>query len=232
MNSKFLLLVLFLAFSLTIFGQNDTLDNTVYPIPDSFINNININPPNTIDFDEAFLYKTQVQTQKLLKNLFLGGFIFMTLVVIFLFYVNQTKIKQVLGLLKIQEREIKIRRFEVEKLSSILNNTMDAVVIIDKDQKLLWNNSSFLSVYGYTNEELKTNKVDFFYFENEEISSLIEKCKKEIKPIEFTFEHKNKENLKINIQRRIIPITDQHSDDVNYAIIDTDYTALKLATKK
>lgn len=232
MKFKFLLIGLFWALSGTLYAQTDTTENFSYPIPDSFIQNTTIDYPNSSDFDDVFLYESQLQAQKLLKNLFLGGFIFMTLVVIFLFYINQTKIKQVVSLLKVQEREIKIRRFEVEKLSTIINNTIDAIVIISKSGELLWNNSSFLQLYDYTEETIKDEKIDFFENDNSEIQTLIDKCKNEIKPVQFTFDIKNKKNNDVYIHRRIIPITDSQNEDINYAIIDTDYTALKLATKK
>ena len=232
MKNKITLTIVLLIVSTTIFGQTDTA-NTAFPIPDSIIDNSIVdNYGDMTDFDDVFLYKTQIQSQKLLKNLFLGGFIFMTLIVIFLFYVNHTKIKQVVKLIKIQEREIYVKKFEVEKLSSILNNTMDGIVIIDKKNKILWNNNGYLSLYNYEKDELEAARINFLLSENEEIQKLIDNCIKEKKPIQFTFDVKNKNNDTIYIQRRIIPISDQDKKIENFAIIDTDYTALKLATKK
>ncbi len=231
MKYQFLILILFYLIPLSVFSQKDSNKSFVYPIPTDSLNNLSYDYlPEDNSFDEIFMYKTQIQTQKMMKNLFLAGFIFMTIVVIFLFYFNNTKIKQVFAMIKIQERELFIKKFEVDKLSTIINNTMDGIVILNKEQSILWNNLSFLQLYKYTEEDLKNKKINFFDFEDEEIKQLIVKCKNDNKPIQFTFEHKLGENT-FHIQRRIIPLVDNNTNDVNYVIIDTDYTALKMALK-
>ncbi len=226
MKYRLIIFSLFLIIPVISFSQNDTTEQN-YSIPDSIIENqTNIND-NTIN--ESFLLKSKLESQKLLKNLFLAGFIFMSLVVIFLFYINNVKIKQVLKMVKKQERQMELKNFEIEKLSIILNNTIDAIVIIDAKNNILWNNTSFLNLYGYTQEEIKDKKIDFFNSENTDIQELIDKVKENQKPVQFTFDFKNKENQTIFIQRRIIPMTNSKEKIQNYAVIDTDYTALKLA---
>lgn len=233
MKIKIILTSILLVISLSVIGQNDTSSSTSFPLPDSVIDNSNIDDYQmSTDFDEVFLYKTEIQSQKLLKNLFLSGFIFMSLVVIFLFYMNNSKIKKVVELVKIQEREINLKKFEVEKLSTILNNTVDGLTIIDNKNKILWNNKSFLLLYGYEKNEVETLNIKFLSSENEEIQKLIDKCISEKTPVQFTFDFKNKNNDTIYIQRRIIPISDDKNEIENFAIIDTDYTALKLAVNK
>ncbi|MEA3450330.1 MAG: PAS domain-containing protein [Bacteroidota bacterium] len=228
---KKVLFTSFLIFlSINIFSQNpDSIDNNSYPIPDSLVQNSSIPNDFTQDLTNEFVFETKLQSQKLQKNLFLAGFIFMSLVVVFLFYINNTKIKQVLEMVKIHERQLEIKNFEVEKLIIILNNTIDGIAIIDDQNNILWNNSSLLELYGYTDEDIRNKTIDFLSSENSDIEALIEKTKKNKKPVQFTFEFKNKNNNIIHIQRRIIPITDQKNEIDNFAIIDTDYTALKLA---
>jgi len=227
---KILFTSFILLLSITIFSQNiDSNVNNSYPIPDSLVQNSSIQNDITQELTEDFIFDTKLQAQKLQKNLFLAGFIFMSLVVVFLFYVNNTKIKQVLEMVKIHERQLDIKNFEVEKLSIILNNTIDGIAIIDDQNNILWNNSSLLELYGYTDEDIINKSIDFLSSEKSEINELIEKSKKDKKPVQFTFEFKNKNDNTIYIQRRIIPITDQKNNIDNFAIIDTDYTALKLA---
>lgn len=228
MKHKFLLIILFSFIFSKSFSQNDS-SNTIFSIPDSIAN-------KSIDYDEnlndLFAYETQIQTQKLLKNLFLIGFIFMTIIVIFLFYINNTKIKQVVRLVKKQEYDIVLKKFEVEKLSIILNNTVDAIVIIDDINNILWNNQSFYELYEISKEEVINKNIDFFSNEDNKIQELLDKTKIEKKPIQYTFSFKSKNDRIIYIQRRILPITDSKSEIKNFAIIDTDYTALKIAFDK
>ncbi|MBN2664439.1 MAG: PAS domain-containing protein [Bacteroidales bacterium] len=224
----FLLLLIFSA--LNFFGQTDSLDiDQIYSIPDTLTDNLYDTDLSDMFYNDNFLIQTQLQSQKLLKNLFLIGFIFMTFVVIFLFYINNVKIKEVLAMVKIQERQIDLKKFEIEKMSVILNNTIDAICIIDTQNKILWNNSSFISLYGYEKEELENKKIDFFTSENTNIQELLENAKNNKKPVQFTFDFKNKLEQTIFVQRRIIPISNQDNSTENFAIIDTDYTALKIA---
>lgn len=226
MKFRLIIFSLFLIIPVISFSQNDTTKQN-YSIPDSIIENQTDINDNTIN--ESFLLKSKLESQKLLKNLFLAGFIFMSLVVIFLFYINNVKIKQVLKMVKKQERQMELKNFEIEKLSIILNNTIDAIVIIDAKNNILWNNTSFLNLYGYAQEEIKDKKIDFFNSENTDIQELIDKVKENQKPVQFTFDFKNKEKQTIFIQRRIIPMTNSKEKIQNFAVIDTDYTALKLA---
>ncbi len=179
--------------------------------------------------DQVFLLQTEVQTQKFLKTIFLLGFIFMTIVVIILFVVYYTKIRQIIKLIDIQEREIKIRQFEVEKLSIILNNTMDAASITDKTGKVIWANRSFERIFGF-NPDMK--EYNIFDTDDPEIQKLHEQCRKEHKPVQYTKEIITDKGERKWIQRRIIPLVNDKNEILNFAVIDTDYTALKLATEK
>lgn len=224
-----LIIFLFIIISTNIFAQKDTIKDNTYPIPDSLVQNSANNNTLTPQINDNFIFDTQLQTQKLQKNLFLAGFIFMTFVVIFLFYVNNTKIKQVLEMVKVQERQMEIKGFEIEKLSVILNNTIDGIAIIDDHNNILWNNTSLLELYGYSDDDIRNKTIDFLSSKNEDIQVLINKTKEQKKPVQFTFEFINKAGNTIYIQRRIIPLTDQKNNIDNFAVIDTDYTALKLA---
>ena len=238
MKKNYLLLfsILFL-FSIGIYAQpNDSIDTV--PISETEINqNSQINfdyDENNLDMKSAFYYKTKLHTQKLLKNLFLIGFIFMLLVVGFIFYIYYSKTKEVLKLVKIQEKEIELRQFEVKKLGIILNNTEDSSLIADKNGEIIWANSSFKNIFGSTFEELKKqNKANIFETTNPDIKALHEKCIKLLKPVQYSTETIDNKNNQVWFQRRIIPLIDEEKKEIiNFAVIDTDFTALKLAMKK
>ncbi len=179
--------------------------------------------------DQIFILQTELQTQKFLKLIFLLGFIFMTLIVIMLFVIYFVKIRQIVKLIQIQDRELKLRDFEVEKLSIILNNTMDAASITDKSGKIIWANKSFERIFG-VNPEMQ--EINVFETNDPDIKKLIQQCRTQHRPVQFTKEMTTEKGEKKWIQRRIIPLVNDKNEILNFAVIDTDYTALKLATEK
>ena len=227
-----LLIVLFFVFgSNVIFSQ--TKDSINYTIPDSVLtqNSIPIdNQLNNFTFDQKINYQTEIQTQKLLKILFLSGFIFMSLIVILLIYINNVKIKQILAMIKVQESQLDVKNFETEKLSIILNNTADGVAIIDEQNNILWCNRAFNQLFGYSEQELANKPIDFFTSNDATIQEMLQKSKLELTPVQFAFSVKNNDGIDLFIQRRIIPIADTNNNIRNYAVIDTDFTALKIAS--
>ncbi len=190
---------------------------------------IDISALQQSSMQQVFTLQTELQTQKFLKSIFLLGFIFMTVIVILLFAIYYIKIRQILKLIDIQEKEMKLRQFEVEKLSVIINNTMDAAAITDKKGKVLWANKSFERIYGVNPEMTEINLLET---KDPDIEKLIEKCRKEHRPVQFTKEMITEKGERKWIQRRIIPLVNDKNEILNFAVIDTDYTALKLASEK
>lgn len=223
--------ILIFVFS-TNLNFSQTKDSLNYAIPDSILKNTSIsydNKANNFSFDQKLNYQTEIQTQKLLKILFLSGFIFMSLIVIFLIYINNVKIKQILQMIKVQKSQLDVKNFETEKLSIILNNTVDGVAIIDEQNNILWCNRAFNQLFGYSEQELASKPIDFFSSNDQQINQMLQKSKMELTPVQFAFSVKNKDGLDLFIQRRVIPIVDANNIR-NFAIIDTDFTALKIAS--
>ncbi len=230
------LLSLIIAFTLSITGLSaqkpaDTLaaDSAIkgYGLDQDSL--VDINALKQSSLDETFMLKTELQTQKFLKNIFLVAFIFMTFMLILLFFIAYTKLKQIIKILKDSEREIQIRQLQIDKLSLILNNTSDAVSIADENGKIIWANKSFEKIFGFNPEEKETN---IFETKDPNIKSMLDKCKKEKIPVQFTAQMTNEKGEKIWIQRKIIPFVNEKQEILNFTVIDTDYTALKLATEK
>lgn len=229
---KNILAFILIVISLMSYAQKDSITNIIQNnnnYLDSQINQVSTPANNTPNFDSIIEYQSEIQTQKLLKNLFIIGFVFMSLLSIFLFYINNVKIKQILNMVKIQERQIDIKNFEVEKLSVILHQTNDGISIIDQNSNINWFNNSFLRIFGYSEQKIENEKIDFFHSEDADIQKLLDKVKIEKKPVQFTFEMKDKKGEYLYIQRKILPFSDEKSNVINFAIIDSDLTAIKLA---
>ncbi len=232
---KKLIFLIFTAISISfsLKAQHDTINTA---IPDSVVNMYTqTTTGDTVDmsdWDQKFMLQTEIQTQKLYKNLFLIGFVFMTMLSILLFYINNVKIKQIMNLIKIQERQIDIKSFEIEKLSIILHHTNEGIAITDDKGKIMWNNESFKKIHGFGDEDIQEKDLKIFEYDNENINQLIEKLKNKRQAVQFSFETKNNKNQTIYVQRKILPIADEKNKVLSYAIIDEDLTALKLAVNQ
>jgi len=215
-----------------IFAQNDSLNNSIGdPIIDS---EYNLNFEDTVGLDDIMMYKTQLQAQKLYKNIFLISFVFMLVFIGFLFFIYYSKIKEVLKIISIQEKELILKNFEVKKLGMILNNTEDSVSITNKEGNIIWNNNSFFNVFGYSLEEVEQNdKFNVFLSQKKEIQDLLDKCKINNTSVLFTDKTENKKNEEVWFQRKIMPVIDEdNKETINFVVIDTDFTALQLAMEK
>ncbi len=240
---KIIVITVSILFSISIFAQNtpDSSKTIANHSDTTVVNKIKqglgvsgdsfstISALQQANADQIFILQTELQTQKFLKLIFLLGFIFMTLIVIMLFVIYYVKIRQIIKLIEVQDRELKLRDFEVEKLSIILNNTMDAASITDKNGKVIWANKSFERIFG-VNPEMQ--EINVFETNDPDIKKLIQQCRTQHKPIQFTKEMTAANGEKKWIQRRIIPLVNDKNEILNFAVIDTDYTALKLASEK
>ncbi len=178
--------------------------------------------------DEIFLLKTQLQTQKFLKNIFLVGLILLSLILFLLLFIYYSKVRGVVKIIEKSEKEIEIRQLQIDKLSLIINNTNDAISIAQADGKIIWANKSFEKIFGFNPEN---KDVNIFDTPDKDIQKMLEKCRTDHQPVQFTAQMVNDKGEKIWIQRKIIPFVNEKNEVINFAIIDTDYTALKLATE-
>ncbi len=225
-------IIFFILVANTIFAQNDSLNNSING--DSIIESgYDMNIEGT-DFENVMLYNTKLQTQRLYKNIFLISFVFMLFFVGFLFFIYYSKIKEVLKLVSIQEKELNLKSFEVKKLGMILNNTEDAVSITNEKGNIIWNNNSFFNVFGYSLEEVEQNeRFNIFLSDKKEIKDLLNKCKTEKTSILFSDKIINKKGEETWFQRKIMPIIDEENKEaINFVVIDTDFTALQIAMEK
>ena len=229
------LLLLAILFSTIILAQpknnsDSLIDTDISLKADSLLTHSLEYSAENSKFQDVLQYKAQVQTQRLLKNLFFIAFLFMLVITGFIFYIYHTKTKEIIKLVKIQEKEIELRQFELAKLGIILNNTEDSAIIADKEGKILWTNNSFKNIFGCSFEEYKQkNNPNIFITEVPEIKQLHEKCINLKKPIQYSTHIIDNNENDVWFQRRIIPILDDKEDVINFAVIDTDFTALKLA---
>ncbi len=235
MNKKlitFLLLIFYFSLTIAQTGQqqaNDTLSQITQGVGISGDSLIDFNALKQSSTDEIFMLKTELQTQKFLKNIFLVGLIMMSIILILILFIYYSKVKGVINIIEKSEKEIEIRQLQIDKLSLIINNTNDAISIAQADGQIIWANKSFEKIFGFNPEQ---KKVNIFDSQDPDIQKMLEKCRTEHVPVQFTAQMTNENGEKIWVQRKIIPFVNEKNEIINFAIIDTDYTSLKLATEK
>jgi len=175
----------------------------------------------------------EIETQRLLKNIFLIAFIFMIFVVFMIFFIYHNKIKEVIQLVKIQERELELKKFEVKKLGMILNYTENSIALTDKTGKILWANNGFTSLFGKTYEELEiSNNSNIFTDLTEKNIKVLDDCRTKKEPVMYSSDFSDDFGSKVWYQRHLIPILDEKNEIINFAAIDSDLTAVKLAMEQ
>ncbi len=229
---KITLIIIFTFFTCATFAQTDSLNNNINGDPvDEYSYKTDFDNSNLQDI---VINETKFRTQKLYKNIFLISFIFMIVFVCFMFFIYHSKIKEVLKLISIQEKELILKSFEIKKLGMILNNTEDAVSITDEKGSIIWNNSSFINVFGYSLEEIKQDSnFNIFVSSKNDVRELLNKCKTKKTAVLYSTNTTNKQGDEIWFQRKIMPVkNDDNNEVINFVVVDTDFTALKIAMKE
>lgn len=224
---KIIIIITILLIANVIFAQNT--NNEQIPPNDStkLIN-------TDFSIGEKISLENEVYHQKLMKYIFLVGFVFSILFLIFILYIYNSKIKSVANLIKIQEREINLKKLEVDKLSLILNQTENAVSLTDADGKIIWANNGFSSLFGKDFEELVGTPDEniFNHATSDALKLQIENCRKSKEPALYSNSFTDEFGSKVWYQRHLIPLVDEKNEIINFAAIDTDLTALKLAMEQ
>ncbi len=168
--------------------------------------------------DEAELNK-----QKLVRNFFVAGSLFLLLVA-FLLY-NRYLIKQKAN------ASLAALNSELEKLSAVVRETDNAVIITDAAGNLEWVNPGFRQMTGYTLDEYKSThggNLDEISG-NPEIRNVIQKSVSENKAITYEAINVKKNGESFWTQSTLTPILDETGQIKKIIIIDTDITQRKHA---
>jgi len=142
------------------------------------------------------------------------------------------------GYINIYGRDItqqKINQKELEKLSLIVQQTMNAVIITNADGNIDWVNKSFEKLTGFSLEEVKGIRPGFFLQGKDTNKETVQYMKAQIKKCEpFTCEILNYKKsgemywLRINGQ----PIFDSKGNLTNFFAIEEDITLEKQSQEK
>lgn len=226
MKMRFIIIILFcFAFSQN-FAQNDTVINDT-----TSIKQYNNQDNNSKDYDylkqtgelqfKLQQLRTEVEEQRFYKFIFMGLAAFMVLIGIFIVYVFYIKAKKTDELVKIQDREIKLRENQINSLSVLLNYSDNAILLASAEGEIKWLNGTFEKLYGYNLDELKQNGKGNYLFnfaENEEKIKIAE-CISNKSSLSFMVSTDGKQKYKL--RRTIIPIIGAKGEVNGFALSDS-----------
>lgn len=134
---------------------------------------------------------------------------------------------------KIVERtkELSEKNIELEKLSIVARETVNAIAIATPTGEIEWVNESFTRMTGYTLQDLKANKGDTVYqaSQNPELKRIIIDCVSTKQSTAYESLSITKEGKEIWIHTTLTPIFDENGRVKKLVFIDTDITETKQA---
>jgi PAS domain S-box-containing protein len=124
----------------------------------------------------------------------------------------------------------KIAEDEIKKLSLVAKETINGVIITDKDQNILWVNNAFVKISGYELEEIVGKKPGHVLQGPDTDEDIVKFIREEMaKKIPFVFEILNytKSGDKLYVRNQIQPLFDAKGEVEKYFSLLTDITEQK-----
>jgi PAS domain S-box-containing protein len=133
-----------------------------------------------------------------------------------------------------QAEELFIVNTELEKLSTIVRETDNAIILADKNGNFIWINQAFTKIFGYTFEELVNNISTNIIADrtDKNIKDTVNKCLTDKVTVEYELKIKNKSGKDIWIHTTLTPLLDEDGEITSLVAIDSDISILKEAQKQ
>jgi len=128
-----------------------------------------------------------------------------------------------------QAEELNIVNQQLEKFSTIIRETDNAVILMDKEGNFVWINPAYTKIFGYTLEELINNVSPNIIGRDtkDNIKQMIEKCINEKTTVKYELNLKNKFGKDIWVHTTLTPILDDEDQITDLVAIDADITPIK-----
>ena len=250
-NLKHIIILLLFLISYSSFAQTkiDSLENALKET--SGINRIDvlmdlselylqISPQKSIEYTrEAHIL---IKNKKVFRNILIVGSIIILILLILYIISFRNKIKAN-NILQKQNKQIQNKNLEIkqktenltkinkelEKLSIVVSETDNAILILNPNGEIEWINEGYTRLYGYTYEELLAKKGETIIesSSNPEIEVIFNKALTEKKSQIYEADAVSKDGKKYRIQTTLTPILNNDNEVIRLIAIDSDVTKLK-----
>jgi hypothetical protein len=202
----FFALFLFLsqpAYSSKTFIQKIPADSLKYLYQDSIVNLSNSN--------SEYMLKTEIENQKLIRNIFVGSFILILALLLFTMFFYGSKIKKISSIIILQDEALKSTKDQLIKIIGIFNHIDQQVYITDSKAYVEWTNT-FAS--NYFKDKYEVNKISLIEKFSSENQDIILKAINEQNQVQF-----NDELFANNNKWKMIPVKNSKGEFSNMVFI-------------
>ncbi len=179
---------------------------------DSTVNNgLNVGNTSIDQFQNLHSMESELEHQKLLRNIFAASFIFLFASLMFIIFFYGSKVKKINELINVQNDYMNSAKDQLQKIIAVFNHIDQLVFITDSKGVVEWTNSFALTVFKDDYENNKVNLLNKFSAENQGIIFQSINNNQAIKIIDNVFES--------NKNWKMIPIANSKGDFSNMVFV-------------
>ena len=164
---KFSILISTLLLSESLSAQKDTTmqvkkDSTV-------ISGLNAGNTSISEFKNLYSLESELEHQKLLRNIFAISFIFLFVSLMFIIFFYGSRVKKINELINVQNEYMNSAKDQLQKIIAVFNDIDQFIFITNSKGVVEWTNSFALKVFKDDYENNKVNLLNKFSAENQGI---------------------------------------------------------------
>jgi transcriptional regulator with PAS, ATPase and Fis domain len=164
MNLRVFVLIAFLAVSSMLTATPEVVQ---YQLNDTTKTIFSDSLSSMMDFQSEYTSNVEIEHQKLLRNIFAFGFLFMLALMIFTIIFYGRKIKKVSAIIVMQNEVLNSTKDQLIKIINIFNYVDEQVYITDAKGNVEWHNSFSSTWFTENYEKEKINFLNKFTTENQ-----------------------------------------------------------------
>jgi len=179
MNLRILFIIAFISLGISANASTHTAN---YQLNDSTKTIISDSLNSMIDFQSDYMANAEAEHQKLLRNIFAIGFIFMMGLLVFTIFFYGNKIKKVSNIIMMQNEVLNSTKDQLIKIINLFNYIDQQVYITDSKGNIEWHNTFAANWFTLDYEKEKISLINKFSTENQ---GLIFQGINEVKTVSF-----------------------------------------------
>jgi len=162
---KWLFLIFFLFISINLSAQ-ETPTNTT-STDSTVLSTIKTSSTSINQFQDKLMLKTELEHQKLLRNIFALSFIFLFAALMFIIFFYGSKVKKINQLIYVQNDYMNSAKDQLQKIIGVFNHIDQFVFISNSKGIVEWANSFALNEFKDDYEKNKVSILEKFTSENQ-----------------------------------------------------------------